>query len=72
MCLEMQGHSHITGNNLIPVSIPLVFVYDSYMTIQEFTWLLAMEGKGRDRYGDQIVTYDVGVALHSKIHPMFM
>ena len=26
----------------------------------------------RDEYRDQIVTCDVGVSLHSKIHPLFM
>ena len=31
-----------------------------------------MEGDGRDRYRDQIVTCDVGVSLHSKTHPLFM
>ena len=33
---------------------------------------IAYEGEGRDRYRDQIVTCDVGVSLHSKIHPLFM
>ena len=28
-----------------------------------------MRGESRDRYGDQIVTHDVGVSLHSKTHP---
>ena len=28
--------------------------------------------EGRDGYGDQIVTCDVGVSLHSKTHPLFM
>ena len=31
-----------------------------------------MEGKDRDEYGDQIVTCDVSVSLHSKTSPMFM
>ena len=30
------------------------------------------EREGRDGYRDQIVTCDVGVSLHSKIHPLFM
>ena len=33
---------------------------------------IAYEGEGRDGYRDQIVTCDVGVSLHSKIHPLFM
>ena len=33
---------------------------------------IAHEGKGRDGYRDQIVTCDVGVSLHFKIHPLFM
>ena len=28
-------------------------------------------GEGRDGYRDPIVTCDVGVSLHSKIHPLF-
>ena len=31
-----------------------------------------MEGEGRDRYRDQIVTCDVVVSLISKTHPLFM
>ena len=37
---------------------------------------IAYEGEGRDGYRDgyrdQIDTCDVGVSLHSKIHPLFM
>ena len=33
---------------------------------------IAYECEGRDGYRDQIVTCDVGVSLHSKIHPLFM
>ena len=33
---------------------------------------IAYEGEGRDGYRDQIVTCDVGVSLHSKIHSLFM
>ena len=33
---------------------------------------IAYEGEGRDGYRDQIVTCDVGVSMHSKIHPLFM
>ena len=31
-----------------------------------------MEGVDRDEYGDQIVTCDVGVSLHSQTSPLFM
>ena len=31
-----------------------------------------MEGEGRDKYRDQIITCDVGVFLHSKTPPLFM
>ena len=33
---------------------------------------IAYEGEGRDGYRDQIVTYDVGVSLNSKTHPLFI
>ena len=32
---------------------------------------MAYEGEGTDGYRDQIVTCDVGVSLHSKVHPLF-
>ena len=31
MCLGMQRNTHITGNNLIPISVPIRFVDGSYM-----------------------------------------
>ena len=31
MCLGMQRNTHITGNNLIPISVPIHFVDGSYM-----------------------------------------
>ena len=37
-----------------------------------FIIYIAYEGEGRGGYRDQIVTCDVGVSLHSKIHPLFM
>ena len=33
---------------------------------------IAYEREGRDGYRDQIVTCDVDVSLHSKIHPLSM
>ena len=33
MCLGMQRNTHVTGNNLIPISVPIHFVDDSYMYI---------------------------------------
>ena len=69
MCLRMQRNTHITGNNLIPISVPIHFVDGSYMYVQ---FLLAYEGEGRDGYRDQTVTCDVGVSLDSKTHPLFM
>ena len=80
MCLGIQRNTHITGNNLIPISVPIHFVDGSYMhirvsSVQEFSYLLlpiAYEGEGRDGYRDQIITCDVGVSLNSKTHPLFM
>ena len=37
-----------------------------------FMTYIAYEEESRDGYRDQIVTCDVGVSLHSKIHPLFM
>ena len=51
MCLGIQRNTHITGNNLIPISVPILPI--------------AYEGEGRDGYRDQIVTCDVGVSLNS-------
>ena len=65
MCLGIQRNTHITGNNLIPISVPIHFVNGSYMFIQ----VSSVQGDG---YRDQIVTCDVGVLLHSKTHPLFM
>ena len=31
MCLGIQRNIHITGNNLIPISVPIHFVDGSYM-----------------------------------------
>ena len=42
------------------------------MHLAIFITYIAYEGEGRDGYRDQIVTCDVGVSLHSKIHPLFM
>ena len=33
MCLGIQRNTHITGNNLIPISVPIHFVDGSYMYI---------------------------------------
>ena len=33
MCLGMQRNTHITGNNLIPISVPIYFRDGSYMYI---------------------------------------
>ena len=79
MCLGMQRNTHITGNNLIPISVPIhlwMAVTCVYRCLQ-FRSLVAItyrayEGEGRDGYRDQIVTCDVGVSLHSKTHPLFM
>ena len=68
MYLGMHRHTHITGNNLIPISVSLLcrYKFGNY-------YGLTMEGEGRDEYRDQIiVTCDVGVPVHSKIHPPFM
>ena len=81
MCLGIQRNTHITGNNLIPISVPIHFVDDSFTCIYrclQFRSLaklllpIAYEGEGRDGYRDQIVTCDVGVSLNSKTHPLFM
>ena len=39
MCFGMQRNTHITGNNFIPIPIPINFVDGSYMvsSIQEFS-----------------------------------
>ena len=82
MCLGMQGNTHIMGNNLIPISVPIHFVDGSYMYIINYRclqfrslvncyYLYLMRGRV-DEYRDQIVTHDVGVSLHSKTHPLFM
>ena len=82
MCLGMQRNIHITGNNLIPISVPIHFVDGSFTCIYrclQFRSLancyylsIAYEGEGRDGYRDQVVTCDVDVSLHSKTHPLFM
>ena len=33
MCLGIQRNTHITGNNLIPISVPIHFVDGIYMYI---------------------------------------
>ena len=57
----MQRYTHITGNNLIRVSVPLQCICDNY-------------GGGRytDEYINQMFSCDVSVFLHSKISPLFM
>ena len=73
MCFGMQRNTHITGNNLIPISVTIHFVDGSYILYRCLQFRsLAYEGEGRDGYRDQIVTCDVGVSLHSKTHPLFM
>ena len=74
MCLGMQRNTHITGNNLIFISVPINLVDGSYMYIYrclQFRSLancyilpIAYEGEleGRDGYRDQI---DVGISLHA-------
>ena len=71
MCLVMQINTHIAGNNLIPISYTCIYLEVS--SGQEFrSFLVPIEGEGRDEHRDQIITCDVGVSLHSKTHPLFM
>ena len=35
MCFGIQRNTHITGNNLIPISVPIHFVDGSYMYSSE-------------------------------------
>ena len=72
MCLGMQRNTHITGNNLIPISVPIHFMDVSYMCLQFRSLANCYCWEGRDGYRDQIVTCDVGVSLHSKTHPLLM
>ena len=78
MCLGMQRNTHITGNNLIPISVPIhlwMAVTCIIYNIGVFSsgdYPIDYEGEDRDGYRDQIVTCDVGVSLHSKTHPLFM
>ena len=56
------------GENTKTIAIPIYRVLPYPVIII----LLSYEWEGRDGYKDQIVTFDVGVYLHSKIHPLFM
>ena len=76
MCLGMQRNTHITGNNLIPISVPTLPLI-SYSQLAKFlnsrhVHVTAIHKMNRDGYRDQIVTCDVGVSLHSKTHSLFM
>ena len=67
MCRGMQRHTHITDNNLIPISVSInvcwynIGVFSS--GAQLITSIAYRERVGRDGYRDQI---DMGVSLHSK------
>ena len=78
MCLGMQRNTHITGNNLILISVPTLPLI-SYSQLAKFLnsrhlyiHVTAIHKMNRDGYRDQIVTCDVGVSLHSKTHSLFM
>ena len=72
-CVLECRHTHITGNDLIPISVPTRPFSVSYTSNQlnsrtEDTYIIPAY-IDRDRYRDQIVTCDMGVSLHSKTHP---
>ena len=66
MCLEMQRHTHITGDISIPISIPNLPLSVCYTSNQlnsrtEDTHII-LAYTDKDGYRDQIVTSDMGVS----------
>ena len=61
MCLGMQGNTHITGNNLIPIYVHICVDYIVtciYRCVQfkSCSYLLyLMEGEDRDGYRDPVL-----------------